>query len=217
MTGELIRLMEAARCPASLLPQSAGNWTIARREIPPQLKTFFERRGDLWNSYTLLTHRLMADISDIHKADDDGFIADVVMEDSATELRKHLPIWMEAHGRVLVTGLGLGCVVRGLLAKPEVTSVDVIEIDADIIRMVGPEFARDPRVTIHHGDALAIKIPGRWDFAWHDIWTPRNEGLQVLHGQLLVNYRKRAGKQGAWAFPRAFKRRFADLLPMVGV
>jgi spermidine synthase len=50
------------------------------------------------------------------------------MEDTLSELRRHTPIFMRAKGRLLVTGLGLG-VVRGLLAKPEVEHIDVVEID----------------------------------------------------------------------------------------
>ena len=123
------------------------------------------------------------------------------MEDSAFELRKHLPIWMAARGRVLVTGLGLGCVVRGLLAKPEVEQIDVVEIDDDILRVVGPEFAKDPRVTLHHGDALEIDLAGRFDFAWHDLWT-EGDGLHQLHVALLMRFSNRCGPQGAWAFPR---------------
>jgi hypothetical protein len=61
----------------------------------------------------------------MHLEQDDGRVYEVVMEDSPRELRRHLPIWMHAHGRVLVTGLGLGCVVRGLLASPHVEYIDV--------------------------------------------------------------------------------------------
>ena len=137
---------------------------------------------------------------------------DTVMEDSAGELKKHLPIWLKAKGRVLVTGLGLGCVVRGLLASPAVEHIDVIELDPYIYYIVGEEFCHNRRVTLHLGDALTYKFPkdSRWDFAWHDIWTPKNEGLQVQHAKLMVKYRRVIGTaQGAWQFPRCFKRGFS--------
>jgi hypothetical protein len=140
---------------------------------------------------------------------------EAVMSDDPTELRKHLPIVLAAHGRVLVTGLGLGCVVRGLLARPEVTHVDVVEIDADVLAMVAPTFDGEPRVTIHHGDALTIDWPAgtRWDFAWHDVWNETPE-TQVLHAQLLARYRGIARQQGAWNFPRWLKRRWP--WPLIG-
>jgi hypothetical protein len=93
------------------------------------------------------------------------------MSDTPDELRDCHSILCRARGRVLVNGLGLGCVVRGLLAKPIVEHVDVVEIDPDVIALVGPHYA-GPRCTIHHADAFAIEWPNgtRWDCAWHDIW-----------------------------------------------
>lgn len=134
---------------------------------------------------------------------------EVVMEDSTAELARHLPIWLVARGRILVTGLGLGCVVRGLLASPRVEHVDVIELDADIIRAIGPEFDEEPRVTIHNGDALTVDLVGAWDFAWHDIWSDTSAGgepLHKLHIQLFERFLDRAAVQGAWMLPRVAKR-----------
>lgn len=135
-------------------------------------------------------------------------IGDVVMEDSIEELRKHLPIWMESYGRVLVTGLGLGCVVRGLLANPRVIKVTVLEIDRGIIRVVGREFENDRRVKIIETDALRFqpKRSDHWDFAWHDLWTDGDTHLQLLHAQLFAKFRKHSKIQGAWGFPRLHKR-----------
>jgi predicted membrane-bound spermidine synthase len=104
---------------------------------------------------------------------------------------------------VLVTGLGLGCVVRGLLAKPEVDHIDVVELDGAIIDVVGAEFAAEPRVTIHHHNALTFPVEGRsWDVAWHDIWCERNDGLDMLHAKMIHHFADACPQQGAWAFPR---------------
>ncbi len=100
-----------------------------------------------------------------------------------------------------MTGLGLGCVVRGLFAKPEVEQIDVVEIDDGILRVIGPEFDKDPRVNLHHGDALEIELDGRFDFAWHDLWS-EDDGLAKMHVALFKRFAKRCGPQRAWAFPR---------------
>lgn len=196
--------LEAARVPHTLQPQKFGDWQIDRPFLPEH------RRGGMpWSDFTLLRHGIFPkiDYSNMHIADDDGRILDVVMEDSPRELARHLPIWLHAHGHVLKTGLGLGCVVRGLLANPEVTHIDVVEIDADIIRVVGAEFACNPRVTIHQGDAHELSFPSdtRWDFAWHDIWTEENKGLHQQHMKLFVKFDKQADRQGAWQMPREIK------------
>lgn len=186
--------IRAARVPETLEPQKHGLWTIRRQFFDADAVRIIGFR-----SITVLQHISM---KTIHLEGHDG---DVVMEDSFTELSRHLPIWMAAHGRVLITGLGLGCVVRGLLASPDVEHVDVVEIDRWIIDTIGAEFTADPRVAIHHGDALKLKLDGRWDFAWHDLWRDDDQ-LQLDHANLLLDYGHRVGRQGAWAFPRQFAR-----------
>lgn len=194
----------AARVPLTLRPQSFGLWHIDRvdrnwDDATPLAQTFVG-----FDSMTVLRR---FDNATIHLNR-----SSVVMEDSRRELSRHLPIWLAARDRVLVTGLGLGCVVRGLLASPTVERVDVVEIDADIIRVVGAEFAGDPRITIHHGDALEFAPEGaRWDFAWHDLHSFDAEThLQHLHAQLIIKFMPVCARQGAWGFPRIATRR----LPM---
>lgn len=196
----------AARVPRSLPPQEFGLWQIERiaadgAAINPREKSM----GALmvgFPDYTLLRRFTCANIHLAH--------GEIVMEDSVIELSRHLPIWMAARGRVLVTGLGLGCVVRGLLANPMVRRIDVVEIDPDIVRVIGPEFAADPRVMIHLGDALKIRWSPdtRFDFAWHDLWK-EGRGLQLMHAELIIRLRGIAGRQGAWAFPRTFAKLWA--------
>ena len=200
-----IDFLEAARVPNSLKSQVFGNWRIDHFLLPERA-----RNGLHWQDYTLLRHAIYPkiDYSNMHLADDDGRILDIVMEDSPIELSRHLPIWLQAHGRILITGLGLGCVVRGLLASPKIQHIDVIEIDADILSVIGAEFATNPRVSLHHGDALQVEFPqdARWNFAWHDIWTEGNVGLQQEHAKLIMRFDRQTGQQGAWAFPRMMKR-----------
>lgn len=202
------QILEAARVPDMVPSGKFGPWTIKRQEENELLRAAGLKPVG-WPSYTLLLRDVPMTEANmhLHSHDDANPAQEVVMEDSQTELKRHLPIWLAAHGRVLVTGLGLGCVVRGLLANPAVTHVDVVEIDGDILRVIGPEFHGDPRCTVHRGDALTLDIPGRWDFAWHDLWTVEgNAELQKQHLQLIMRFRKRCGPQGAWAFPKFMKQ-----------
>lgn len=192
--------IEAARVPESLKPQSFGLWMIKRVSIPDvSMALKLSLRASIgFQSYTLLYRATWATL---HR---DGA---VVMEDSISELRKHLPIWMNAKGRVLVTGLGLGCVVRGLLAAPAVKHITVVEIDKDILRIVGHEFATNKRVRLIHGDAFKVQLRESFDFAWHDLWTEGEEHLVTLHAKLLARFHPQCKVQGAWELPRWFKRR----------
>jgi spermidine synthase len=129
----------------------------------------------------------------------------VVMSDTPDEMRDHAAIFSKGYGRVLVNGLGIGCVIRGLLAKSEVEHIDVVELSSDVIALVGPTFENEPRVTIHHADAFAISWPAgtKWDCAWHDVWDDlctdnlKGEGsYEKLHRK----YGRRVGWQGSWGY-----------------
>ncbi len=197
--------IRAARVPLTVAPQEFGLWAIRRRYVmdgmTPEARAMFKLMLGGFDHQTVL-HRMTEE--KMHRTPE-GW--EVVMEDSAQELRQHLPIWIHGHGRILVTGLGLGCVVRGLLAKPSVSMIDVVELDAAILRIIGAEFEHNPRVRLHHGDALTLEwSPGTaWDFAWHDLWV-EGDGLQALHAKLFYRFRDMTPRQGAWAFPRRLKR-----------
>lgn len=188
--------IRAARVPETLQPQEFGLWQIARVKAQSTLHAHLIG----FDSYTLLSNW---NIGSLHLP-----YGEIVMEDSRKELSRHLPIWLQAKGRVLITGLGLGCVVRGLLASPFVTHVDVIEINEDILRIVGAEFVGNERVTLHHGDAREFEFPEgtEWDFAWHDIWTEGNEGLHLEHMKLIKRFIAHVDDQGAWQLPRELKQ-----------
>ena len=74
----------------------------------------------------------------------------------------------EAHGHVLLNGLGLGITVFGLLKKPDVESITVVEYCQDVIDIIKP-YITDTRVKIIHDDAWTFKPTMIYDFVWHDI------------------------------------------------
>lgn len=103
----------------------------------------------------------------------------VVMSNTQMEISTNYGAYLSSRGRVLINGLGLGMLLEGILSKRDdcgehvVSYVRVIEVDADVISLVGPHFAGDSRVEIIHADALSYSPPRSeppFDFAWHDIW-----------------------------------------------
>jgi hypothetical protein len=137
----------------------------------------------------------------------------VVMSNTPMEIRTARAAHHDANGNVLINGLGLGMVLEGVLSVPQVTNVKVVEIDPDLIALVGPHFAADPRVSIVQGDAREYK-PARgeqYTYVWHDIWdTIDAENLPEM-GRLLRKWSRRAANQGCWSRPEAQreKRRWA--------
>jgi spermidine synthase len=193
--------LKAARVPESLKPQVFGLWQI-RRVTSDMLESSSEK----WRFVNLIGAHSQTALHRYTEATMHLNYGELVMEDSLRELRRHLPIWMNASGRVLVTGLGLGCVVRGLLASPAVEHITVVELDRHIIRVVGHEFQSNRRVRLVHGDALKVSFRGeKFDWAWHDLWT-EDKSLQLMHGRVMQRFKKQVSRQGAWAFPRYFKR-----------
>lgn len=136
-------------------------------------------------------------------------MGELVMEDTPFELRTHLGFVMHAYGNVLVTGLGLGCVVRGLLTNPRVEHVTCIENSPDVINLVAPYMPIEG-LTIVEADALkwTAKNKQKFDCAWHDLWTNRDKGephLDVWHTRLMVNCQQTVKHQGAWALRKEAK------------
>lgn len=193
------QFLEAARVPLSLQPQEFGLWRIDRIENTPTLQALHKATNTPDIGWPHMTILYRATAATLHTN------GEAVMEDSRRELSRHLPIWLAAKGHVLVSGLGLGCVVRGLLANPEVRHIDVVEIDPGIMGIVGSEFIANPRVSLYLGDALKFQWEDgkTWDYAWHDIWAEK--GLHVLHGRLIARYSDFCARQGAWMLPKRIK------------
>ena len=98
----------------------------------------------------------------------------IFMSDTPEEMRDHREAALRAHGSCLINGLGLGMILAAALRKP------------DVIALVGPTYADDPRLTIVHADAFTYQPPPgrRYAMVWHDIWhriSPANlESMAAL-------------------------------------
>lgn len=138
------------------------------------------------------------------------------MSDTQAEWYDHIDAFYAMKrlgGRVLINGLGIGMVVKAALALPNVEHVDVVEIDEDVIKLVGPTYASE-RCTIHHADAYEqtkLWKPGtRWTVAWHDIWLHMCEDNLSEMTKLHRSYGHRTDWQGSWARDILLDRRRRD-------
>lgn len=107
-------------------------------------------------------------------------------------------------GSVLINGLGLGCTIKILLDKHDVTDITVIEISEDVIKLVAPTYLKDKRVTIIQGNAFDWKPPigKKYDFVWHDIWDNIcADNLPEMH-KLHRKYGRRTKNQESWCKDR---------------
>lgn len=130
----------------------------------------------------------------------EGALDGPIMSDTPAEVRDHLYFIHKATGRCLLNGLGLGVVLKAILAKPEITHVDVVELEKDVINLVWPTYQDGDRVTLHHADAYTIEWPKgtRWDCAWHDIWPSLCTDNLPEIAQLKRKYGHKVSYQAAW-------------------
>ena len=121
------------------------------------------------------------------------------MSDTPDEKRDHYEIVNRAKGHVLINGLGLGMVLAAVLKKQEVERVTVVEIDADVISLVGPHFHND-RLVIIQSDAFTYKPPKGeiYGAVWHDIWDSICDDNLSEMTKLKRRYGRRTIWQGCW-------------------
>ena len=106
-----------------------------------------------------------------------------------------------AKGNVLINGLGLGVVLKGVLLNGLVEKVMVNEISEDVIKLVAP-YIKDERVIINHVDAFTWKPEGlRFNCIWHDIWNEicadNLDSMKRLHRRY-GHYLQKPSYQGSW-------------------
>lgn len=99
----------------------------------------------------------------------------VMMSDTHMEKNSNWSIVHNAKGHVLIAGLGLGMITLPILAKPEVETVTVVEMNPHVIRLVEPCLRKRPesaKLTIVEADIFAWEPPKsmKWDTIYFDIW-----------------------------------------------
>lgn len=213
------------RVTGLIRPEETPRWSISRFEVPEWDRSQLHEMAHLGRyappgvEYTRLMRKSRVD---------DAVAFAIVMSDTPDELTDHGPIIERAAAasgplRVLVNGLGLGCVVKGLGALPQVAELDVVEVDWELIWLVGPyHLGRRPqpwhrhrlvrsvdgRLRIHHEDAFTKRWRrgASWDLVWHDVWDfvdPVNLSDEAnarpgTYDALRRKYEGACGWQGAW-------------------
>lgn len=164
-----------------------GRWEVSRFEIPERsieaMRLAWSGRPVTPGIYTKLTRG-----------------GSLVMSDTPAEMDDHRAFIRRARGHVLINGLGLGMCVQAVLGKPSVERVTVVEIDQDVIDLVGPHYTTDSRVGIVCCSAFDYQPPKgiRYEAIWHDIWDnicgDNLPDMKRLHRK----YGRRCAWQASW-------------------
>lgn len=87
---------------------------------------------------------------------------------SLREYKEQYACYDLAYGDVLVTGLGFGMLATWLAAKPEVTSIKVIEFHQEVIDLFTSTNTVDEKITIELGDAKSYSTNDKFDCVFLD-------------------------------------------------
>jgi len=169
----------------------SGQWSVSTFEVPKNnlsqmISVFKTGRGVPSGIYKMLKRNGV-----------------VVMTNTPDEIRDFTHFTRIAKGSILINGLGIGCVVKVLLDKPEITNITVIEKSKDVIELVSPYF-NDERLTIINADAFDYVPPKneKYDYVWHDIWDYITSDNLPEMAKLHRKYGRKTGWQDSWAKPQ---------------
>lgn len=133
------------------------------------------------------------------------------MTDAEFECWTNVDVILKATGDVLIAGLGIGLMVLPILEKSCVKSVTVLEINPDVIALVGPQIAH-PKLKIIEADCREWTPVAVWKFdcIYLDIWpdVPNSDNREEIVA-LKRRFRKHLVKGGyiaAWCEYRTKRR-----------
>lgn len=107
-----------------------------------------------------------------------------IMSDTPMEKRTNRSFIYNAHGDVLIGGLGIGMVILAIQDKEKVRSVTVLENNPDVIAAVQHQLPLNEKVKIIQGDVYTWKPDVKYDCIYMDIWgdisTDSYEEMKML-------------------------------------
>lgn len=120
-----------------------------------------------------------------------------VMSNTPAEINDHIGFIHEAHGCVLIVGLGLGMVLQEILKKQDVTKVTVVEISEEVIELVGCCYS-DNRLEIVNADINMFVPSCKYDYGWYDIWNYIDADNVPEMNRIKKRLAPYVGKQACW-------------------
>jgi len=100
-----------------------------------------------------------------------------IMSDTEMEKRTNSRFCRDAHGDILVGGLGIGMILMAIQDKKEVKSITVLEKFPEIIEIVGKQLPLNEKVTIINTDVFEYKTNQKFDCIYMDIWNYVNNDV----------------------------------------
>lgn len=103
--------------------------------------------------------------------------SECVMSDTPMEKRTNLEFVENAHGNVLIGGLGIGLILLAIQDKEDVNQITVVEKNKEVIELVGNQLPLNSKVHIVNDDVFEYKPLFKYNTIYMDIWNYINEDV----------------------------------------
>lgn len=133
-----------------------GDYILSRFTITDDDLLAKSRAGISNGTYIKLTHK-----------------GEIVMSDTNMEKRTNYRFCCNAHGDVLIGGLGIGMIVLAIQDNPKVNSITILEKSNEVIQLVGEQLPLNSKVRIINADVFEWKPPKgkKFNCIYMDIWN----------------------------------------------
>lgn len=116
---------------------------------------------------------------------------EVVMSDTDMEKRTNANFVINAHGKVLIGGLGIGLVLLAIQDNSEVEKIVVVEKHKEVIDLVKDQLPLNEKVEVVNADVWEYTPTERFNTIYMDIWNYINTDVyRDSMKPLIARYRK---------------------------
>lgn len=116
---------------------------------------------------------------------------EVVMSDTDMEKRTNANFVRNAHGKVLIGGLGIGLILLAIQDKPEVEKIVVVEKYKEVIELVKDRLPINEKVEVVNADVWEYTPAEIFNTIYMDIWNYINTDVyRYSMKPLIARYRK---------------------------
>lgn len=116
---------------------------------------------------------------------------DCVMSDTPMEKETNRDFVRNAHGNVLIGGLGIGLIILAIQDKEDVKQITVVEKNREVIELVGKQLPLNSKVCIVNDDVFEYKPLLKYNTIYMDIWNYINEDVYNKQMKPLINRYRR--------------------------
>lgn len=184
-------------------PLKSENYTIQRFSLNEQQVRRIEIMT-LRAPYFVRNTPPESDVEYVRLVTKDG---DIMMSDTPMEKVTNQDVVFYSNGDVLIFGLGIGLIVLPILAKTNVKSILIVELDQGLIDIVSPilkQLDSENKITITQGDAFSyhdqLEKGSMFDTIYFDIWVDINSENYAEQKLLHRRYNKFLNKSNPLHF-----------------